>query len=59
MLGELALRHRPRADQVIDYTQENFTKNGNRYDLILDVVVNRSIDYKRAWSPEGTFVIGA
>jgi len=46
------------ADQVIDYTQEDFTKNGQRYDLILDVVVNRSIfDYKRALSPEGTFVI--
>jgi len=42
------------ADQVIDYTQEDFTKNGQRYDLILDVVVSRSIsDYKRALSPKG------
>jgi len=42
------------ADHVIDYTQEDFTKNGQRYDLILDVVVHRSIfDYRRALSPKG------
>ncbi len=45
------------ADQVIDYTQEDFTKSGQRYDLILDVVAYRSIfDYKRALSPKGIFV---
>jgi len=42
------------ADHVIDYTQEDFTKKGQHYDLILDVVVSRSIsDYKRALSPKG------
>ncbi|MFC1983789.1 NAD(P)-dependent alcohol dehydrogenase [Chloroflexota bacterium] len=42
------------ADHVIDYTQEDFTQNGQHYDLILDVVVHRSIfDYKRALSPKG------
>jgi len=42
------------ADQTIDYTQEDFTKSGQRYDLILDVVVSRSIfDYKRALNPKG------
>jgi NADPH:quinone reductase-like Zn-dependent oxidoreductase len=46
------------ADQVIDYTKEDFTKNGQTYDLILDVVVYRSIfDYKRALSPKGVFVM--
>ncbi len=46
------------ADQVIDYTQEDFTKSGQRYDLILDVAAYRSIfDYKRALSPKGIFVI--
>jgi len=46
------------ADHVIDYTQEDFTKNGQRYDLILDVVVHRSIfDYKRALSPKGICVM--
>ncbi|MDH5637066.1 MAG: NAD(P)-dependent alcohol dehydrogenase [Nitrospinota bacterium] len=48
------------ADHVIDYTREDFTKNGKRYDLILDVVANRSIfDYKRSLNPNGSFgVIG-
>jgi NADPH:quinone reductase-like Zn-dependent oxidoreductase len=46
------------ADHVIDYTQEDFTKNGQRYDFILDVVASRSIfDYKRALSPKGIFVM--
>jgi len=42
------------ADHVIDYTREDFTKNGLHYDLILDVVVQRSIfEYERALSPDG------
>lgn len=46
------------ADHVVDYTREDFTRNGQRYDLILDVVASRSIfDYKRALSPEGVFVM--
>ena len=46
------------ADQVIDYTQEDFTHNGQCYDLILDVVGSRSIfDYKRALSPKGIYVM--
>ncbi|MFC1991684.1 NAD(P)-dependent alcohol dehydrogenase [Chloroflexota bacterium] len=45
------------ADHVINYTQEDFTKNGQHYDLILDVVVHRSVfDYKRALSPKGICV---
>ena len=45
------------ADQVIDYTQEDFTKNGQRYDLILATAGYRSIfDYKRALSPKGIYV---
>ncbi|MDB5232719.1 MAG: NADPH:quinone reductase [Chitinophagaceae bacterium] len=44
-------------DHVIDYTQEDFTKNGRRYDLILDVKTNRSIfDCCRALSPGGVYV---
>ena len=46
------------ADHVIDYTQEDFTKSGQRYDFILDIVASRSIfDYKRALSPSGVFVL--
>ena len=46
------------ADHVIDYTREDFTRNGQRYDLILDVVASRSIfDYRRALSPKGIFVM--
>jgi NADPH:quinone reductase-like Zn-dependent oxidoreductase len=46
------------ADNVIDYTQEDFTKSGQRYDFILDVVASRSIfDYKRALGPKGIFVM--
>lgn len=45
------------ADHVIDYAQEDFTKNGQRYDLILDVKTNRPIrDYARALNPDGSYV---
>jgi len=46
------------ADQVIDYTQEDFTKNRQRYDLILAVNGYHSISaYKRALHPEGVYVM--
>src|SRR5436190_665753 len=46
------------ADHVIDYTQEDFTKNGQRYDLILAVNGYHSISaYKRALNPEGVYVM--
>jgi NADPH:quinone reductase-like Zn-dependent oxidoreductase len=46
------------ADHVIDYTEEDFTKKGQFYDLILDVVGTRSIfDYKRVLNPKGTYVM--
>jgi NADPH:quinone reductase-like Zn-dependent oxidoreductase len=46
------------ADHVVDYTQEDYTKTGQRYDLILDVAAHRSVfDYQRALSPEGVFMM--
>lgn len=45
------------ADQVIDYTQQNFTGSGTRYDLILDTVGNHSITaFRRALTSKGTYV---
>ena len=44
-------------DHVVDYTIEDFTRNGKLYDLILDVKTNRSIfDYTRALCPNGIYV---
>jgi NADPH:quinone reductase-like Zn-dependent oxidoreductase len=55
--GKLDMLRSMGADHVIDYTREDFTRNGRRYDLILDVKTNRSIfDYLRALSPEGVYV---
>ena len=46
------------ADHVIDYTQEDFTRNGQRYDLILAVNGYRPIlAYRRALSPTGRYVL--
>jgi NADPH:quinone reductase-like Zn-dependent oxidoreductase len=46
------------ADHVIDYTREDFTQNGQRYDLILDIKAFRSIsDYEHALSPQGMYVL--
>ena len=45
------------ADHVIDYTQEDFTQSGQRYDLILDQVANHSLsDCRRALTPQGTHI---
>ena len=43
---------------MIDYTQEDFSKNGQHYDLIFDAVGNRPVsDYERALSPNGICVV--
>jgi NADPH:quinone reductase-like Zn-dependent oxidoreductase len=56
--GKLDMVRSIGADHVIDYTREDFTKNGQHYDLILDVAAYRSIfDYKRALSPRGIYVM--
>jgi NADPH:quinone reductase-like Zn-dependent oxidoreductase len=46
------------ADHVVDYTQEDFTSTGQRYDLILEMAGNRSLaDLRRALTPKGTLVL--
>jgi NADPH:quinone reductase-like Zn-dependent oxidoreductase len=46
------------ADHVIDYTREDFTRTGQRYDLILDLVARRSIfECRRALRPNGVYVM--
>jgi NADPH:quinone reductase-like Zn-dependent oxidoreductase len=55
---KLAMLRSLGADQVIDYTQEDFTRHGQQYDLILDVVAQRSpSDYQRALRPGGSLVV--
>lgn len=46
------------ADEVIDYTKEDFTKSGRRFDLILDVAASRSLsDCRRVLGANGTLVV--
>jgi NADPH:quinone reductase-like Zn-dependent oxidoreductase len=46
------------ADRVIDYTQEDFTKESQRYDLIIDIVGTHSLsDYRRVLNPQGSLII--
>ena len=46
------------ADRVIDYTQQDFTEGEERYDVILDLVGNRSLlENRRVLKPTGTYVL--
>src|SRR5687767_2627558 len=54
--GKLDFMRACGADHVIDYTREDYTKNGKWYDLILDLVAHRSVfAYKRALRPNGSY----
>ncbi len=55
--GKLDMLRDMGAAHVIDYLEEDFTKSGKSYDLILDVKTNRSpFAYARALKPNGTYV---
>jgi NADPH:quinone reductase-like Zn-dependent oxidoreductase len=46
------------ADQIIDYTQEDFTRSGERYDLIFDIPGNHPFSAcRRALAPKGRYVL--
>ena len=55
--GKLELMRSLGFDHVIDYANEDFTRNGKQYDLILDAKTNRSMfKYARSLSPGGVYV---
>jgi NADPH:quinone reductase-like Zn-dependent oxidoreductase len=57
LTGKLDMLRSMGFDHVIDYTKEDFTKNGQCYDLILDVKTNRSMfAYARALYRNGVYV---
>jgi NADPH:quinone reductase-like Zn-dependent oxidoreductase len=46
------------ADHIIDYTQQDFTRTGQRYDLVLEMAGNRSLsELRRVLTPKGTLVL--
>jgi NADPH:quinone reductase-like Zn-dependent oxidoreductase len=46
------------ADRVVDYTHEDFTRSGDRYDIVFDAAGNRSLsDCRRALVPKGILVL--
>ncbi len=49
------------ADRVIDYTKDDFTQNGQKYDVILDMVPGKSrfARYQSSLTPNGLYLAGA
>ncbi len=56
--GNVEMVHSIGADHVVDYTREDFTKSGLRYDVLFDGVGNRSLsELRRVLEPKGTLVV--
>lgn len=54
--GKLDMLRTMGADHVVDYAEQDFTRSGERYDLILDVKTDRPLRaYARALNPGGTY----
>lgn len=46
------------ADHVVDYTREDFTRSGQRYELLIDIAGSRSwSEYKRVLTPDAKFIL--
>jgi len=57
--GKLDMLRSIGADQVIDYTKEDFTKNGETYDVIFDVIGKSSISHSmRSLKQNGRYLLG-
>ncbi len=56
--GNVEMVHSIGADHVVDYTREDFTESGLRYDVLFDGVGNRSLsELRRVLEPKGTLVV--
>jgi NADPH:quinone reductase-like Zn-dependent oxidoreductase len=56
--GKLSMLSQLGADHVIDYEKEDFTRNGQRYDFILDAQARRSVmDSARSLNRDGVYVV--
>ncbi len=56
--GKLDMLRSIGADRVVDHTQADVTKSGERYDVVLDIAGNHPWpDIRRALTPEGTYVL--
>jgi NADPH:quinone reductase-like Zn-dependent oxidoreductase len=54
------LMRRAGADELIDYTAEDFRDRGERYDLIVDIAATRSVlSFRRALTGGGTYMLVA
>jgi NADPH:quinone reductase-like Zn-dependent oxidoreductase len=58
VIGKLDTLRSIGADRVIDHTQEDFTRTGERYDVIIDLPGNHPWSHlRRALTPEGAYVL--
>ncbi len=56
--GKLDMIRSIGADRVVDYAQEDFTRSGQRYDVVLDIAGNHTWpEIRRAMAPDGTYVL--
>jgi NADPH:quinone reductase-like Zn-dependent oxidoreductase len=56
--GKLDMLRSIGADRVVDYTEEDFTRTGERYDLVLDIAGNHPwSDLRRTLTPQGEYVL--